>query len=156
MRPIKVLICGALAGAAGTTALNLTTYLDMVVRGRPASSTPEQSVDRLTSLVGVEIPGDEEQRGARRTALGAVMGAAAGVGAGIATAAIRSAAPASPATTLVSAFGIAMVAGNGPMTLLGITRPATWTAEDWAADVVPHLAYAAATAAALEVCLHSR
>ena len=30
------LLRGAAAGAAGTTALNTVTYLDMVVRGRPA------------------------------------------------------------------------------------------------------------------------
>ena len=35
---------GAAAGAAGTTALNVVTYLDMAVRGRPASSTPERTV----------------------------------------------------------------------------------------------------------------
>jgi hypothetical protein len=36
---------GAMAGAAGTTALNAVTYMDMVVRGRGASSTPEQVVE---------------------------------------------------------------------------------------------------------------
>ncbi|MCP9968874.1 hypothetical protein LUX57_29935 [Actinomadura madurae] len=41
---------GLAAGAAGTTALNLVTYLDMAVRGRPASSTPEQSVERLADV----------------------------------------------------------------------------------------------------------
>ena len=34
------LLAGIAAGAAGTTALNATTYLDMALRGRPASRTP--------------------------------------------------------------------------------------------------------------------
>jgi len=152
---MRDLVCGALAGAAGTTALNLSTYLDMAVRGRPASSTPEETVERLTSLVGADLPGDEAQRGARRTALGAVMGSAAGVGAGVATAAIRSAVGPGPAKTLLASFGVAMMAGNGPMTTLGITNPTTWSAQDWVADVVPHLAYAVVTTAALETSLHS-
>jgi hypothetical protein len=42
-----------------------------------------------------------------------------------------------------------MLVGNGPMTLLGVTDPRTWSTTDWAADVVPHLAYAAAAAATL-------
>ena len=42
MNPI---LRGAAAGAAGTTALNVVTYLDMAIRGRPASDTPERSVE---------------------------------------------------------------------------------------------------------------
>jgi len=34
-----------------------------------------------------------------------------------------------------------LVAANGPMTVLGITDPRTWSATDWVSDVVPHLAY---------------
>ena len=34
------LLSGAAAGAAGTTALNVITYLDIALRGRPTSSTP--------------------------------------------------------------------------------------------------------------------
>ena len=51
----RAFLAGAAAGAAGTTALNGVTYLDMAVRGRPASSTPEDTVDRLAEAVGVDI-----------------------------------------------------------------------------------------------------
>ena len=50
---------GALAGAAGTTALNAATYLDMALRGRPASDSTEQLVEktsewrRLTRAMGL-------------------------------------------------------------------------------------------------------
>src|SRR3954452_10265734 len=37
MGPVGVLVAGTLAGAAGTIALNGLTYLDMALRGRPAS-----------------------------------------------------------------------------------------------------------------------
>jgi len=35
------------------------------------------------------------------------------------------------------------VSTNGPMTVLGVTDPRTWSAVDWISDVVPHMAYAA-------------
>jgi len=42
-----------------------------------------------------------------------------------------------------------MLAGNGPMTVLGVTDPRSWGPADWASDVVPHLAYALVAAATL-------
>ncbi len=45
----------------------------------------------------------------------------------------------------------ALVASNGPMTMLGITDLRTWTITDWVSDVIPHLAYGAATAGLLRV-----
>nr|MDQ3307779.1 hypothetical protein [Actinomycetota bacterium] len=61
----KRLLLGAAAGAAGTTALNAVTYADMVWRARPASSTPEDTVERLSDAVGVEVPGDGDDRANR-------------------------------------------------------------------------------------------
>ena len=157
MSMLRQLAAGVVAGAAGTTALNTVTYLDMVVRGRPASSTPEQTVDRMMSVVGVQLPGHEPQRSARRCALGALLGSAAGVGAGVALAAAHAAMQRPrPATTLVGSWGLAMLVGNGPMTLLGVTNPLTWSRRDWAADVAPHLAYAMAATAALELTVSPR
>jgi hypothetical protein len=49
-----------------------------------------------------------------------------------------------------AAWAIAMLAGNGPMTVLGVTDPRSWGGVDWAADVLPHLAYAGVAAATLE------
>jgi hypothetical protein len=43
----------------------------------------------------------------------------------------------------------ALLVGNGPMTILGITDPRSWSTTDWASDVVPHLAYGTVTAAVL-------
>jgi hypothetical protein len=40
------------------------------------------------------------------------------------------------------------------MTLLRVTDPRTWSAEDWLADLLPHLAYAAAATAAFQAVSH--
>jgi hypothetical protein len=47
-----------------------------------------------------------------------------------------------------------MAVGNGPMTVLGVTDPRTWSPADWAADVAPHLAYAAVCALTLDALDH--
>src|SRR4051795_4023123 len=80
---------GAVAGAAGTTALNAVTYLDMVVRGRGSSSTPEQTVEALAEKAHVPIPGDEETRSHRVQGLGPLTGLAAGIGVGVLTGLVR-------------------------------------------------------------------
>ena len=145
------LVRGALAGAVGTTALNAATYLDMALRGRSASSTPEQSVERGAKLLGVTIPGDEDERTARESALGPLLGAAVGVGAGVVLGGIRATGwPRGRGATLALTWVLGMLAGNGPMTALGVTDPRNWAAKDWAADIVPHLAYALAATACLD------
>jgi len=133
---------GAAAGAAGTTALNAVTYLDMVVRGRGSSSTPEQTVEKLAGKAHVDIPGDEEHRQNRLQGLGPLTGLVAGVGTGMAGGVFRAAGFRSsrPVGTVLTALG-AMVVGSGPMTFLGVTDPRQWSATDWLSDVVPHLAY---------------
>src|SRR3954449_3653424 len=75
---------GAAAGAAATTALNAVTYLDMTIRGRGASSTPEETVEKLAATAHVDIPGDAEHRQHRVQGLGPLTGLVAGVGVGMA------------------------------------------------------------------------
>ena len=53
---------GAAAGAAGSTALNAVTYLDMAVRGRGASDTPQQTVDTLADEADLAVPGEGATR----------------------------------------------------------------------------------------------
>ncbi len=147
----RQLLNGAIAGAAGTTALDLATYLDMAVRKRPASSTPERTVERTADLVGFRLPDDPEQRQAREAGLGAVLGSVAGIGAGVALGALRGVTgrPRGGAGTLGTAWVLAMLVGNGPMTVLGVTDPRTWRRVDWVADIVPHLGYAVAATVTL-------
>lgn len=142
---------GAAAGAAGTTALNAVTYLDMAVRGRPASSTPQDTVEKLAGKAGREIPGDQDTRNNRVGGLAALtgLGVGAGLGAAFGVARWLGWRPAPVTGAIVATLG-ALVGANAPMTLLGTTDPRTWTITDWAADVVPHLAYGAVTAAVLD------
>jgi hypothetical protein len=148
---IRSMLRGAVAGAAGTTALNAVTYLDMTVRGRPASSTPEKTVEQVADELDTRIPGSEEQQEARKSALGALLGIAAGTGVGAAFGLVRGMGLRLPAWLAAPAAGaVAMAAGNGPMVALGVTDPRSWSRVDWMSDVVPHLAYGVVTAIALE------
>jgi hypothetical protein len=147
---IRRALYGAAAGAVGTTALNAATYLDMAVRGRPASDTPEQSVATLAEHVHVPIPGDDEERGNRLSGLGPLLGVVNGVGTGVVVSLLRPALGRDrwPVNASVSA-ALAMLGSNLPMKVLGVTDPGQWSAAEWAADVVPHLAYGAAVASTL-------
>lgn len=136
---------GLVAGAAGTTALNVVTYLDMAVRGRPASSTPEQSVEKIADAAGVDL-GEGDTAENRKAGLGPMLGFGTGLGAGLAYGlfAGRRSVPKPVAAALLS--GLAMVGSAAPMTVLGLTDPREWSASDWMVDAVPHLAYGAVAA----------
>ena len=141
---------GALAGAAGTTALNAVTYVDMAARGRPASSTPEKSVEAMASRAGVEVAGDEETRQNRLSGLGPLFGAATGVGVGVVFGLLRWAGFRLPGPVGALVVGAAaMAAADVPMTTLGVSNPAEWDAAGWLSDALPHLAYGAVTVATL-------
>lgn len=148
-------LTGIAAGAAGTTALNLVTYLDMAARARPASTTPEDTVGKAEDLTGLTLSPkgrDSDEAGNRRSALGALLGIAAGLGAGAVYGVLRPKLGRVPRVLLgVGAGGAANIASTGPMTALGITDPRTWPAESWVSDLIPHLAYGFATMAVWEL-----
>src|SRR5881398_3287564 len=113
---LRGLLVGLAAGAAGTTALNAATYVDMVVRARPASSTPETSVERLAETVGVTIPGDEEQRANRVAGLGPLLGIGTGLGVGALVGVARAAGLRSgPVVGTLLTTAVVLVASNAPM-----------------------------------------
>lgn len=147
---LRGLLRGAAAGAAGTTALNAVTYLDMAVRGRPASSTPEQTVERLAERAGLAVPGQGQSRDNRVAGLGPIMGLTTGVGTGVALGLLRQVGwrPPLAVTCVLGSVG-ALLGSNAPMTLLGITDPRSWPASAWISDVVPHVVYGMAAAAVL-------
>jgi hypothetical protein len=152
---LSSLMRGAAAGAAGTTALQATTYLDMVLRGRSASSTPEQTVERISKAVGTEIPGDETARANRTSGLGAMLGMVTGTVVGIGYGLVRELGWRPPLLLGGLVSGVAAIAGtNGPMTALGITDPRSWSPADWLSDVVPHIAYGVVTAATFAATEH--
>jgi hypothetical protein len=144
-------IRGALAGAAGTTALNAVTYLDMVLRGRPVSRTPEETIRRIEELthrpLSADGPGSEKAAN-RRSGLGALLGIAAGLGGGAVYGLVRSRLARNvPLPLMAVGVGVGVNAGTVvPMAALGVADPRTWSVTDWISDVVPHLAYGFVTA----------
>lgn len=148
------LLIGAAAGAAGTSALNVLAYLDMAVRGRPASSTPERTVEAMAKLFHLTVPGTGDVLAARLTGLGALTGYAAGIGMGLILGLIY--ALGWRPTLLVGALTaslFALIGTNGPMIMLGVTDPRTWGLIGWISDLIPHFGYGVVTALVLHYFL---
>jgi hypothetical protein len=144
------LLRGAAAGAAGITALNAVTYLDMALRARPASDLPQQAVDELARRGGHPVPGTDEQRQNRLAGLGPLSGIATGLAVGAAAGLMRATGirlPALLGATLLG--GAAMVGSDLPLAKLNLTRPSEWPAQSWLADAIPHLVYGLTTHSAL-------
>ncbi len=144
------LAAGVAAGAAGTVALNAATYLDMVVRGRPASTLPGAAAGKLADLGTVDL-GDADSAPNRREGLGALLGIVTGVGVGAVYGLVRLGANVPAPLAALGLAGAAMTASDLPMTALGLTDPRRWSASSWIADLLPHLAYGSAAAAAYEL-----
>lgn len=156
------IFAGAIAGAAGVVALNAVGYLDMLLRGRPASDLPARVAGKLADEMGLPFDlstdtddeEDEDEPDApanRREALGALLGMANGVGIGVCYGIARLILPKPPAWLAGTALGAAaMAASDYPATRLGLTEPREWTATDWASDVLPHMAFGVVTAIAFE------
>lgn len=151
----RALLAGIAAGAAGTTALNVATYLDMVARARPASTTPEDTVKKAEELAHLSLSEngpDSDEASNRRSALGALMGVAAGLATGAIYGLVRPKLGRVPLALLGVGAGLAANVGTtGPMAALGITDPREWPGSSWVSDLVPHLAYGFATAAAWDL-----
>ncbi|KQS56919.1 hypothetical protein ASG36_18135 [Geodermatophilus sp. Leaf369] len=142
---------GLAAGAAGTTVLNAVTYLDMAVRGRDASSTPDKTVDAIADAAGTKVPGRRGERDNRRTALGALSGIGNGVAVGVLASLARAAGVRLPSAVGAVATGAAAMAlTDGATAALGVDDPRQWSSRDWVSDALPHLAYGAAVQAVVE------
>ncbi len=163
---LQPLIHGLTAGAVGTAVLNTVTYLDMVVRDRPSSDVPAQTAERATDLVGItlaadESDGEDDNQPAgenRKQGAGALMGYLAGFGVGAAYGMLRPTVLAGVPRSLAG-VGIAAAATAAtvlPYSALGVSDPRTWPAKSWAADIIPHLCYGWATAAAFDALQGAR
>lgn len=162
------LLAGMAAGAVGTTALNVVTYLDVLIRARPSSGVPAKAAAKMTEKAGIDLSGkpgegppspDEakQQEQTRQSALGALMGYATGIGIGAVYGLIRPRLGEPPVAVTGTALGLGAMAGSDvPSTAMGVTDPRTWGASGWMADIVPHLAYGVVTALAYEALDGSR
>ncbi|MEJ7706830.1 MAG: hypothetical protein WKF82_05780 [Nocardioidaceae bacterium] len=146
----RELAAGIAAGAVGTVALNATSYLDMLGRGRSASSAPTEAAGKLTELAHVGL-GEKESAANRREALGALLGMGTGLGVGAVYALLRATRDV-PLPVAALGLGAAAMAGSDiPLATLGLAKPGSWDAASWASDVLPHLAYGIAAAAAYQL-----
>lgn len=144
---------GLAAGAVGTVALNVATYLDMTLRARPASEVPSEIAGKLADEAGVDLSaGDGREAGQNRTSgLGALLGYVTGLGVGAAYGLVRPQLDSLPVPLAAVGLGAAAMAGSDiPATALGVTDPRSWSPSSWASDIVPHLLYGLATAVAFE------
>lgn len=147
---------GMAAGAVGTAALNMITYADMALRGRPPSDVPAQLVRTLADGAGIALAAGadeaaQEEEAHRASGLGALLGYATGLGVGALYGLLRSHPGRVPVPLAGVGLGLAaMAASDLPITAAGVSDPATWGATGWAADAIPHLGYGLLTAIAFD------
>ncbi|MGI8855293.1 MAG: hypothetical protein ACR2JW_06055 [Thermomicrobiales bacterium] len=150
------MLTGTAAGAVGTVALNIATYVDMTMRARPASSVPAKLAGVLADKVGVELAsgtGDaaKEEEQNRQSGLGALLGYVSGLGVAALYGALRPHLRRVPWPVAGIVLGLAaMAASDVPIGASGVSDPSTWAPEDWAADLIPHLIYGLVTAVAYD------
>ena len=152
---------GIIAGAVGTVALNIATYADMAMRGRPSSSAPSKMVGILADKVGVPLSSqgtgsqDTSQDKTvqnRESGLGALLGYVNGVGTGVAYGLVRSQMDEASVPLAGVIVGLtAMAASDVPLVTLKVSDPRTWGVSGWAADLIPHLIYGLVTVATYEL-----
>lgn len=147
---------GGVAGAVGTVALDVTTYVDMAIRGRSSSGAPAQMVSILAKAVGLPLSSqgvgsEDETAQNRKNGLGALLGYVNGLGVGVAYGLLRSGRDDVPIPLAGIGMGLAaMAASDIPLVALRVSNPKTWGFSGWAADAIPHLVYGIVTAAVYE------
>ena len=150
------IVAGMIAGAAGTTALNIATYIDMAIRGRSASTAPSDLVDSVTKrlnlpLTSQGVDAQDEQKQNRESGLGALLGYMSGLGVGIIYSLIRSRVETVPLPLAALGVGLgAMAASDVPLIASRVSDPRSWGVSGWLSDLIPHLLYGLVTVATYE------
>lgn len=149
-------LIGVAAGAVGTVALNIATYADMAIRGRPSSGAPSKMVSILADKAGLPLSSEgvganDKKAQHRESGIGALLGYVNGLSVGLAYGVLRSQMDDVSIPLAGVAVGlVAMAASDVPLVSLGVSNPKTWGVSGWAADVIPHLIYGLVTAATYE------
>ncbi len=150
-------VAGALAGAAGATALSAVSYGDVLLRGRPAGSSAKATVDAAADAAGTDVPGDGETAPNRADAAGQLAGLGVGVGLGAVAGVLRIHHVKIPKALSPFALGLgAMALSDTVMTALHATDPRSWTTARLASEALPHLAYGLVATAGLHRLLDPR
>jgi hypothetical protein len=138
---------GLIAGATGTVALNIATYADMALRGRPSSNIPAQLVDTFAEKTGIVHTSEEERSHNqtiqnRESGIGALLGYVNGLGVGWLYGLLRS--KMENTSIPLASIGVgaaAMIASDVPIIASKISDPKSWGFSGWVADALPHLGY---------------
>jgi hypothetical protein len=141
-------------------ALDITTYGDMLLRGRGASGVPARVAAAFAEELGIDALATARQEASaasRREAAGALLGYATGLGIGGLYGVLRGSRGSVSTPLAGMALGIlAMMASDVPIALTGASDPRTWTPVDWASDLIPHLVYGLVTAGTYEMLAAGR
>jgi hypothetical protein len=154
---LRKVLAGAFAGAVGTVALNVATYADMAIRGRPPSSATSQLISTLADKADISLSpqgvgSDDRTAQNRGSGLGALLGYVNGLGVGAVYGLLRSQFGNVPLPLAGVGVGLAaMAASDIPLVTLKVSDPKTWGFSGWAADLIPHLIYGLVTVTAYEV-----
>lgn len=142
---------GMIAGAAGTAALNVATYMDMAIRGRSSSGAPAKMVDTVAKKVQLPLSpqgvgSEDETAKNRESGLGALLGYVNGLGTGALYGLVRSQFDEVPVPVASVLVGLtAMAASDVPLISLKLSNPKQWSLSSWLADIIPHLVYGVVT-----------
>ncbi|HEX2912134.1 MAG TPA: hypothetical protein VH186_15095 [Chloroflexia bacterium] len=146
---------GIVAGALGTLALNVTTYVDMSLRGRASSGAPAKLVTSLAQKAGLKLAdsGQDQEKVAqnRASGLGALLGYLTGLAVGGLYGLLRAGDIRLPLPVAGVGVGLtAMAASDTPLVAFGISDPKKWGVSGWASDILPHLVYGIVTSGTYE------
>jgi hypothetical protein len=124
-------LMGTAAGAIGTTALNITAWGDMALRGRPPSQVPAEVAGTLAHDAGIDLAmglGDAPDKLThRKTGLGMLLSYLVGLGVGTVYGLIRPRLGNISKPVAGAAIGAAaMAASDAPSIILGVTKPSEW------------------------------
>ncbi|HEX6477630.1 MAG TPA: hypothetical protein VF043_02205 [Ktedonobacteraceae bacterium] len=148
---LRNVLMGTIAGAAGTVALDIASYADMAIRGRPSSNAPAKLVENLAKIVHLPLSsqgtGSNDQTVQNReSGLGALLGYVNGLGTGALYGLVRSQLDNVPIPLAGILVGLAAMAESDvPLITLGKSDPKSWGFSGWTADIIPHLIYGLVT-----------
>jgi hypothetical protein len=138
-------IAGLLAGAVGTSALNIVGYADMALRGRPASRVPDAVATIFARRLGCELDAN------RAEGFGMLLGYADGLTFGLAYGLLRPPLRDVPWVLGGCALALATLTPEFVAAALDATdHPKRWGIEGWMAALAPRLAFGLVTAATHE------
>src|SRR6185312_5865513 len=153
---LRNIVIGTIAGAAGTVALDVATYVDMAIRGRSSSNAPAKMVENVAHIAHLPLftkgAGSNDQTTQNReSGIGALLGYVNGLGTGALYGLLRSQLDDVPLPLTSIVVGLAAMAESDvPLVALRASNPKTWGFSGWAGDIIPHLIYGLVTVATYE------